>query len=291
MTTRVSSPYIHTTMRLGDIQLSIISDGSLRMDGGGLYGPVPKGIWNNLSRADRRNLVKIGLNCLLIQAGGKNILVDTGLGDKHPLLRQQRYSMKAGRLLSGLKSRGFGAEKVDKVALTHLHFDHAGGCTKWGPGDKAIPTFPRATYLVQQQEWHEATHATERSRRGYIAEDFMPLEESGQLELLDGDTEVAPGVWLQVTGGHTSGHQMVLIESGVQRAAFLGDVLPTRHHLPLSYIAAWDMFPMDTYELKRDLLGRAEKERWLLVFGHGHDLRAGYPVTRDGRMDLDPQEL
>ena len=278
-------------MRLGDIQLSLISDGSLRMDGGGLYGTVPKVVWNNLSRADKRNQVKIGLNCLLIQAEGKNILVDTGLGKKHPLMRQQRYSMKAGRLLSGLKSRGLGAENVDLVALTHLHFDHAGGCTRLDSGDKAVPTFPRAKYLVQRKEWQEAIHATERSRPGYIEEDFVPLKESDQLELLDGDTELAPGVWLHLTGGHTSGHQMVLIESGVQRAAFMGDVLPTHHHLPLSYITAWDMFPTDTYERKHDLLGRAEKERWLLIFGHGHDLRAGYPVTTDGRMDLVPQEM
>ena len=291
MTTDVSCPYIHSTMRIGDADLSLVSDGTLRIDGGALYGVVPKVIWNTLSPADRRNRVTVGLNCPLIRAGGRNILVDTGVGTKHPLRRKNAFAMKAGGLVSDLRAHGLGVDDIDVVALTHLHLDHAGGCTKWGYGDRAVPTFPKATYLVQRQDWYQATHPTERAHGSYIPDDFLPLEDSRQLELLDGDTEIVPDVWLKVTGGHTSGHQMVYIESGGQRAACLGDVLPTPHHLPLNYVAAVDVRPRDTLERKREFLERAEAERWLLIFGHGLDPKAGYLVREDGRLSLDPQEL
>ena len=268
-----------------------MSDGTIRMDGGGLYGVVPKVIWKTLSPADRRNRVTLGLNCLVIRAGGKNILVDTGVGNKHPLRRRNRFAMEAGELVSKLRARGLAVGSIDVVALTHLHFDHAGGCTRIGTADNAVPTFPRATYLVQRHDWYGAIHTSERTRAAYIPDDFLPLEQSRQLELLDGDTEIAPGVWLKVTGGHTAGHQMVFIEAGDQRVAFPGDVLPTPHHLPLPYITAWDVHPADTLESKRQLLGQAEREGWLLAFTHGVGTRAGYLVTVDGRLSLDPQEL
>ena len=278
-------------MRVGDVELSLVSDGTIRVDGGALYGVVPKVIWNILTPADRRNRVAVGLNCLLIRTNGKVILVDTGVGNKHTPLDQSMYAMKAGGLVSDLRTQGVGVEGVDLVALTHLHFDHAGGCTRRGYGERPVPTFPKATYLIQAQDWYEATHVSERIAAAYMPDDFMPLEECGQLELLDGDTELASGVWLRVTGGHTLGHQMVYIESGDQRVACLGDVLPTHHHLGLPYITAWDVRPLDTIERKRQILDRAEKERWLLVFGHGLDITSGYLTNKDGKLTLEPQGL
>ena len=291
MTRRVSCPYIHSAVRIGNVELSFVSDGTIRLDGGALYGVVPKVIWNTLSPADRRNRVMVGLNCLLIQVGGKNILVDTGVGNKHPPRRKNFFAMRGGALISDLKSHGLGVEDIDVLVLTHLHFDHTGGCTRRGYGDRTVPTFPRATYLVQRQDWYEATHTSERTSGAYIPEDFLPLEESHQLELLDGDTEIAPGVWLKVTGGHTSGHQMAFIDSGDPLVAYLGDALPTPHHLPLPYGTAWDTYPLDTLKCKRQFLSQAERERWLLIFGHGLNLRAGYLVRKDGQLSLDPQDL
>ena len=252
---------------------------------------MPKAIWNKLSSADARNRVTLGLNCLLIQAAGKAILVDAGVGTKHPRRRKDIFAIKAGELVDDLRVSGLGVDDIDLVALTHLHFDHAGGCTRLGYGDRAVPSFPKATYLVQRAAWHEATHTTERTRAAYITEDFLPLEESKQLELLDGDTEIAPNVWLKVTGGHTSGHTMVFIESGDRRVACLGDVLPTHHHLPLPYITAWDVYPHETLSCKRQLLAQAEKEEWLLIFGHGVGLRSGYLARKNGQLTLEPQDL
>ena len=278
-------------MKIGRVSVSFVTDGTIRLDGGALYGVVPKVIWNTLTPADKRNRVTVGLNCLLIRAGGKNILVDTGVGNKHPLRRKNMFAMKAGGLVSDLKSHGLGVDDIDIVALTHLHFDQAGGCTKRTYGDRAVPTFPRATYLVQRKDWYEATHTTERNSSVYIPDDYMPLEESGQLELLDGDTEIVPNVWLRVTGGHTAGHQALFVESSNRRVAYLGDVLPTPVHLPSLYVTSWDVHPRDTLERKRQFLSQAESDGWLLIFGHGIGQRAGYLVRRDGQLTLDPEEL
>ena len=278
-------------MKLGNVEVSFVNDGTIALDGGALFGVVPKVIWNTLSPADRRNRVTMGLNCLLVRSGGKNILVDTGVGTKHTPKRRRMFAMRAGGLVNELKAHGLGVEHIDLVALTHLHFDHVGGCTRRANGGKHVPTFPRAMYLVQRQDWEEANNTNERTRAAYNPEDFLPLEESHQLELLDGDTEIAPNVWLKRTGGHTQGHQILFIDSGDRRAAYLGDVLPTPHHLPLPYIGGWDLYPLDTLGRKRDILQHAEKESWLLMFSHGVDLRAGYPTRKDGRLGLIPQEL
>ena len=276
---------------MGNVEVSLHSDGTIRLDGGGLYGVVPKVIWNKLSPSDSRNRVTLGLNCVLIQSAGKNILLDAGAGTKHTRRQKTMFAMKAGELVDDLRVSGLGVDDIDVVALTHLHFDHAGGCTRVGYGDRTVPSFPKATYLVQRAAWHEATHTTERTRGAYIADAFLPLEESKQLELLDGDTEIAPNVWLKVTGGHTSGLQMVFVESGDRRVACLGDVLPTHHHLPLPYITGWDVYPHETLSWKRQLLAQAEKEEWLLIFGHGVDLKSGYLTRKNGQLTLEPQDL
>ena len=291
MTRPSLSPYIHTTVEGGDIQLSILTDGVMRMDGGALYGAVPKVIWSTFDSADGRNRVAIGINCLLIRTQGRNILVDAGVGNKVPANRRNILAMKAGKLISDLKAQGLGVDDIDTVVLTHLHFDHAGGCTRQVQGDNIVVTFPKANYLIQKQEWVDANHPTERSRHSYMRDDFLPLAESNQLELIDGDTEVAPNVWLKVTGGHTAAHQMALIEIDGRMVAYFGDVLPTPHHLPLHYIASWDVHPSDTLEFKRQFLAQAEEEHWLLLFCHGVGTRSGYLVRRDGKIALDPREL
>lgn len=278
-------------MKAGDVDVSLVSDGTIRVDGAAVYGPIPKVAWNPLNPSDSNNRVLAGLNCLLIRSAGKNILVDTGVGNKHPAQRKSMFSMRAGELVNDLRLKGIRAEDIHMVALTHLHFDHSGGCTKAGFGNKPVPTFSKAQYLVQRQDWYEATHHNERNQDLYFYEDFLPLEESNQLELLDGDTEVAPNIWLKVTGGHTSGHQTVFIDAGDTKVAFLGDLLPTPDHLQLHWVTGWDGYPDSTIEQKGPLLEQAVREGWLLVFCHSTKTRAGYIVRKDGHLSLDPEAL
>jgi glyoxylase-like metal-dependent hydrolase (beta-lactamase superfamily II) len=263
----------------------------MKFDGGAFFGVVPKVLWSRQIPADRRNRVTVGVNCLLIQAGGKTILVDTGLGTKHDRKWKTMYGLQTGRLLEQLRQRGVAPEAVDLVLLSHLHFDHAGGCTRKDSSGKIVPTFPRAKYLVQRSDWEEATHPNERNRAGYFSRDFVPVEEHKQLELLDGDEEVMPHVWVKRTGGHTKGHQMVMLKVGEQRMACLFDLVPTPVHLPLPWIASFDLFPVEVLDLKRTLLAQAEQERWLLLFDHGLTERAGYLERSGASYRLKPLEL
>ena len=278
-------------MRLGDVEIKVANDGTFRHDAGSMFGIVPKVLWARQIKTDRKNRITLGLNCFLIQTGKANILVDTGVGTKHPRSRKTRYAMAAGHLVNSLGSLGLGPEEIHWVVLTHLHFDHAGGCTYLDREDKPVPTFPRAQYLAQRQDWEEATHPNERTRAGYFSEDFLPLQETKQLELVQGDVEVTPRVRVRRMGGHTAGHQLVLVESQGQRAASLGDLLPTASHLPLPYATAWDLYPLEGLDGKREVLSQAEKEGWLLLFGHGHPGQAGYLERQGDRLSLRPVEL
>ena len=274
-------------IKVGDVRIRNLCDGQMRQDGGALFGMVPKILWSKLVKPDRQNRVLLNLNCFLIQSGGKNILVDTGVGTKHSRRRQQIFSMRGGRLLDEMAAIGLGPEDIDAVVLTHLHFDHAGGSTRFENGE-VVPAFPNARYLVQRDDWEEVTHLNDFTRGSYMAEDYMPLEEHGQLDLLDGDVEIAPGVTLKHTGGHSAGHQAVFVESWGEKAMCLADVLPTPHHLRHVYITSWDVHPVVTVETKVRYVGRAEREGWLLLFNHGVEYQAGWVVSENGRLSIRP---
>lgn len=281
------------TMRLGSSELQVVSDGAMRMDGGAMFGVVPKTVWSRRHTPDRKNRIQVGLNCLLIRHGGKTVLVDAGAGTKFDRQTRSIYGMRAGKLIGNLAQHGVGPNDVDLVVLTHLHFDHVGGCTRYRRGTtQAVPVFPGATHLAQRADWKEATHTNERTRTAYNVDDFAPLDESQQLELLDGDAELLPGLWVRHTGGHTAGHQMVYVESGGQKVACFGDIIPTADHLPPTYITAIDLYPMDTLAAKRRWLPIAEQENWLLVFGHGVSSVSGR-LTRNerGRLTLAPETV
>lgn len=275
-------------MRLGQAEISIISDGVLRMDGGSLFGVVPKALWRRWAPPDRRNRVAVALNCLLLRVGGRNVLVDTGVGNKHPAKIRAIYQLRGGQLAANLARQGLTPADIDLVVLTHLHFDHAGGCTAYQSGGgrraagKLTPVFPKATYLVQAADWREATETNARTLRAYYPEDFMPLAAAKQLERVSGDTELLPGLWLRHTGGHTAGHQIVYLESDGERAACFGDLIPMPEHLPLNYLTAFDLYPLDTLAAKEDLLAAAERENWLLLFSHSVQRPAGR-LARDER--------
>ena len=286
--------YIQWQMRLGRADISMVSDGALWMDGGCMFGVAPKALWGRWLPPDRKNRVEVALNCLLIRVGGKNVLVDTGVGNKHGARVRSIFRMRGGQLLANLARHGLQPEDIDLVALTHLHFDHVGGCTRYRAdgrqGRRELETvFPKATHLVQGADWREATETNERTSRAYYPEDFMPLADAKQLELVEGDTELLPGLWLRRSGGHTAGHQIVYLESDGERAATFGDLIPMPEHLPLNYLTAFDLYPLDTLEAKRELLAAAERENWLLLFSHSVQRPAGR-LTRDanGRPTITP---
>ena len=269
----------------------VLSDGIIKFDGGTMFGQVPKVSWENKVATDRKNRVTLGLNCLLIQVGTKIVLVDAGTGAKELDNEKETYGLVPSRLIKGLKSLGLSPKEIDAVILTHLHFDHSGGCTRLDRAGNLVPTFPKARYFVQRECWEDACTPNERCQDVHRAEDFRPIEEKGQLELLDGDAEIFPGLSVKVTNGHARGHQAVLFNHGGERIAFLGDLVPTAYHLDLASISAFDQFPEETLERKRDFLLQAEKEGWLIIFSHGHDRKAGYLERRIGGTVLRPVEL
>ncbi len=271
--------------------VKILSDGIVKFDGGTMFGQVPKTLWETRVPTDRKNRITLGLNCLLVQIAGKTVLIDAGVGSKELDNEKETYGLVPSRLIKGLRSVGLSPKEIDAVILTHLHFDHSGGCTRLDRAGSLVPTFPRAKYYVQQMCWEDACSPNERCQEVHRLEDFGPIDEKGQMELLDGDGEIFPGLGVRVTNGHARGHQVVLINHGGERIAFLGDLVPTAFHLDLAAISAFDQYPEETLEMKREYLGQAQKDGWLLVFSHGHDQKAGYLERRNGDTYLRPVEL
>jgi glyoxylase-like metal-dependent hydrolase (beta-lactamase superfamily II) len=257
------------TRALGDARLTVVNGGDFRLDGGAMHGVVPKTIWSRLVSCDELNRVAYATNCLLVELGGKRVLVETGNGDKFPAKEREIYGIDHDRSIAGaLGELGVEPESIDVVIMTHLHFDHSGGATRRTPSGELVPVFPRARHIVQRLELQAAEHPHERNRASYLAENFAPLAAAGLLEAVDGQVEIIPGVTVVPTPGHTPGHQSVKIESGGQTALFLGDVVPTGVHVKLPFIMAYDLDVERTLETKRALLARAAAGGWTVVFGH-----------------------
>jgi glyoxylase-like metal-dependent hydrolase (beta-lactamase superfamily II) len=270
-------------VRVGPYEIEIFSDGIFRLDGGSMFGVVPKVLWSRTKPADDLNRVAMDMNCLLIRDGaGHVVIVETGAGPKLTEKQQRNYGIDTPpALLAELAKRGVRRDEVTLVVNTHLHFDHAGGNT-YRDGERLVPTFPRAAYAVQRLEWHDAMHANERTRGSYLEDDYAPLEPAGKLELLDGDAEVLSGIHLERVQGHTRGTQTVRVTDGRSTLWFSTDFMPDRHHLPLPWIPAFDLFPLDTLEAKRAVLPRAVAEQWVVAFTH--DLpRFGRITSREDR--------
>ncbi|HLQ66577.1 MAG TPA: MBL fold metallo-hydrolase [Candidatus Limnocylindrales bacterium] len=257
------------TLQIGPYRARFVSGGRFRLDGGAMFGVVPKTIWNRVAPADEKNRIRMGMNCLLIEGDGKRVLVDAGSGTKVDAKFRDIYAIERPEgLLDEMATAGVTAEEVDTVALTHLHFDHCGGGTARHADGIIRPTFPNAHYLVRRQEWEDAHHANERNRASYLADNYDPLAASGQLILHDGDVEILPGVWMKNLPGHTRGHQGVFFDLPGQRALYTVDLVPTVAHLPLAFIMGYDLYPLTTLETKRAILTDATREQWLLLFEH-----------------------
>jgi glyoxylase-like metal-dependent hydrolase (beta-lactamase superfamily II) len=266
---------------VGDASVTVLHDGTIALDGGAMFGVVPRVVWEKRDPPDERNRVTLGLNVALIESGGQRVLVDTGMGERWSEKEVRMYRIdRSTTLVGGLRARGLGPEDIDVVVNTHLHFDHAGGNTR-AEGGRVVPAFPRARYIVQRGEWDDATHPHERSRASYRADDFVPVAEAGQLDLIDGEAEVAPGVRAVRVGGHTTHHQMVVVESGGETLVVPTDLLPTASHLPLPFVMGYDLFPVATLEAKRKLLDAAVAGGWRILFYHDPRTPVGR-VRRDG---------
>lgn len=279
-------------MRFGNIKLHLVSDGICWLDGAGLFGIMPKAEWQEIIEPDRLNRVPLEQRCLVIEAGEQCILVDTGYGDKLSEKKRDLISLNGERrLLRSLQEIGVGPKEVDLVINTHLHIDHCGGNTSHDETDDLVPTFPNATYCLQRLELAEAMFPNERTKAIYLQENFQPLERSGQLRVLQGDTRLTDEVRVILAPGHTPGHQCVVIESEGRTALFVGDVAVWPIHMErLTCIPAYDVQPLVSIETKRHLAHWAIANRVLLIFGHHPHILAGYlhPTQRTDRFRLEP---
>ena len=280
-------------MLLGEVELTRVSDGVYWLDGGAHFGIVPRVLWEPLIAPDEKHRVPMGLNCLLIQSAGKQILVDTGLGSKLSPKRMDMVGLDREMGLVGrLEEMGFAAEDVDIVINTHLHADHCGGNTTFNTHGQPIPTFARAEYWIQRLEWADACYPNERTGATYLPENLIPLERSGQLRLLAGDTPVTDEVRCMVTRGHTRAHQSVVIQSRGRTAIYLGDVASWKENIErLAWTTAGDVEPLDTIETKRALQRWVLEEEVLLIFEHDPRITAGYLRQRGDGLEVEPVDL
>jgi len=279
-----------------DLRLTTIDAGSLWLDGGAMFGVVPKPLWSRRTIPDERNRIPLAMRCLLVETADARVLIDTGVGSKESDKFLDIYRVEnAGsptRLEDSLRAVGVAPDEIDVVLSTHLHFDHAGGNTCRAADGVVEAAFPNAEYVVRREEWEFAHLDNERVKASYLPDNFDPLEREGRIRFLEADGEVVPGIRVVRTPGHTPGHQSVLIGRGERKLLYLADLVPTTAHLPLPWIMGYDVEPLVTLESKRRELARAVAEGWTLAFEHDPEIAWGRPVeSSSGRIELvDRQE-
>jgi len=278
---------VHRTT-IGDFELTIFSDGKYLLDGGAFFGVVPKVMWAKKVNVDDKNRVLTGLNSLLVRTGDRNILIETGIGNKLSE-RMIRFYGQPAELLDNMSAGGISPDDIDLVINTHLHFDHCGWNTI-RTNDRIVPTFPKAKYYVQEGEWQHACRQFERDRISYITDNYDPLINTGQMELLRGDREIVPGISVRVFRGHTAHMQAVIIAGSGRKVCYISDLIPTRAHIDLTWGMSFDLFPIDTIESKKKYYAESIPEKWLTVFTHDPELPWAY-VERDAEGKLLAQTL
>ena len=275
-------------MHLGEFELTSLLDGYFRLDGGAMFGVVPKTLWQKRAPADDRNRITMAMRPLLVR-GDRLMLIDAGAGDKMDAKSADIYGFdRAENLHVTLARTGVAPDDIEVVLASHLHFDHAGGFTIRDADGVIRPTFRAARYVINRGEWDDATHPHERNRASYFAENYVPLHEAGVVDFIEGDVEVAHGIRVRRTGGHTRYHQIVTIESGGRTAVFAADLIPTTAHVDVPWIMAYDLYPMETLEFKRRFVREAIDGEYLVFFEHDPRVAAGYIREKNGRPYVEP---
>ena len=277
-------------MKLGELEFHVLVDGYVSLDGGAMFGVIPKTMWEKQIPADGRNRIQLAMNCLLVHAGGKRILVETGIGAKMSAKLRDIYGVEGPFLNDRLKDHGLDPSEIDIVVNTHLHFDHCGGNTR-EVKDKIVAAYPNAKYVVQRGEFGHAKHPTERDRASYIHANYVPLETGSKLALLEADRAIAPGVELIRVPGHTANMQCVKLTGGGKAAFFLADLVPTIAHLPLPWIMGFDLYPITTLENKKKWIPELIHEGWIALFCHDTKTQAAYIRERGGHLEAEPVKV
>jgi glyoxylase-like metal-dependent hydrolase (beta-lactamase superfamily II) len=267
---------------LGGFEIYGLQDGLFSLDGGAMFGVVPKVLWEKRFPADEKNRIRLSLNCLLIKTEKALVLVETGIGPEMEQKSRDIYRVeREPGLVASLEELGFKAEDINFVINTHLHFDHCGGNTYRNEKGEVVPTFPKAKYIIQNQEWEYALNPSERDKASYLSENFLPLEKYGLVCLIEGAREITEGVEVFLAPGHTLSHQCVKIQSQEKVLFFLGDLVPTSAHIGLPYIMSYDLFPLETLESRKKYYEIAIKEDWIIAFNHDPEYYFG-KIKKEG---------
>ncbi|MBM3809536.1 MAG: methylmalonyl-CoA epimerase [Acidimicrobiia bacterium] len=269
---------------LGDLELITLSDGFIGLDGGAMFGIVPRMLWEKRLPPDDSNRVPLGMRPLIVRNGRTTMIIDAGCGDKMDAKSAAIFRLdRRYHLDHALAEAGLAAEDIDLVVASHLHFDHVGGFTAVRQDGSVVPRFPNANYIAHRGEWEDATHPHERNRASYLQENFVPLKDAGVLTLVDDEAEVMPGVRYRRSGGHTPNHQVLMIESGGKTAVFTADMYPTSAHVPDPWVMGYDLLPVETLAFKRAFAREAIEREYLLFFEHDPSMAAGYLREKDGK--------
>ena len=273
-------------MLFGDYRVEIVPDTEFRLDGGAMFGVVPRSLWAKTCPPDEENRVRLNMNCLFVETKSERILIETGAGDKWSPKQEAMYGITRERPLSeSLRAlTGIGAEEISIVVNTHLHFDHAGGNTTLDSEGRAVPVFPNARYFVSRDEYEHAENPHERDRASYMPENWRPLMDTGQLELKEADYEVVPGLRMETITGHSRTMQCARLTRGGRTLFSFADLIPTRAHVPLAWIMGYDLYPVETLEAKKRLLPQAAREGWLCFFYHDPEAPLCRVVETDGKL-------
>jgi len=272
-------------MQFGEFELTPLLDGRFRLDGGAMFGVVPKPLWNRRAPADDRNRISLAMRPLLVRRNiAAPMIIEAGVGAKMDAKSVDIYAIdRSTNLESTLREAGLTTSDIGTVLASHLHFDHAGGFTTLTESATVVPAFANARYLINLGEWNDATHPHERNRASYFVENYVPLHDAGVVDFTDDNAGIVDGIRVQRTGGHTRYHQIVYIESDGRTAVFAADLIPTTAHVDVPWIMGYDLYPMETLEFKRAFVREAIDREYLIFFEHDPQIAAGYIREKDGR--------